>query len=245
MNPAARSLVVPALAAAVALAILLGLGTWQLQRLAWKTDLIARIEDRTRPPAAPMPPRADWPRLTDQADEFRRVAVPLRFDPGAEAFVYGALTDPATGTTRAGAFVFSPATTADGGRILVNRGFVPDGRREPGTRPPIPTGDVMLDAIIRFPQPRSRFDAADDAGRNLYFVRDPAVIAATRGWGPVAPFYLAEAGPTPGRLPEAQAPRIDLRNNHLGYAITWYGLAVALIGVFGVFAAGRLRRSDG
>jgi surfeit locus 1 family protein len=242
VTPAARSLFLPGLFATVALVILLSLGTWQVQRLAWKTDLIAKVEARTQPPAAPLPPRTDWDRLSEAADEFRRVAVTLRFDPGAEAFVYGALVDPATGTTRGGAFVLTPATTADGGRLLVNRGFVPDDRKEPATRPPVPAGDITLEAIIRFPQARTAFDGADDIARNLFFVRDPGVIAAARGWGPVAPFYLAEVGPTPGRLPAAQPPKVDLRNNHLGYAITWYGLAASLIGVFAVFAAARLRK---
>jgi surfeit locus 1 family protein len=241
VTPALRSLILPAVLAAVALAILVSLGTWQVQRLAWKTDLIARIETRTQPPAVPLPPRADWGKVTEAADEFRRVSVTLRFDPGAEAFVYGSLIDPATGTTRGGAFVFAPATTTDGGRILVNRGFVPDDRKEPSSRPPLPAGPVTLEAIIRFPQGRSASDGADDVGRNLFFVRDPAVIATARGWGPVSVFYLAEVGPTPGRLPAAQPPKVDLRNNHLGYAITWYGLALALVGVFSVFAARRLR----
>jgi surfeit locus 1 family protein len=241
VSPAARSLIAPGLATLVALAILLSLGTWQMQRLDWKLALIAQVEARARALPQPLPPVTDWPRLNPAADEFRAMSAALRFVPGAEVGVYGNETDPATGLARPGTWRFALAETADGGRLLVNRGFVPDARRAMAA--PAPSGIAELDGVLRFPQGRTWVDGADDPARDLFYVRDPAEIARAKGWGPVAPFYLVQvAPPSPGGLPAVGLPRIDLRNNHLGYAITWYGLAATLVGVFAAFAAGRLRR---
>jgi surfeit locus 1 family protein len=90
------------------------------------------------------------------------------------------------------------------------------------------------------------FTPNDDPAHNLWFVRDQAAMAAAKNWGPVAPFYVEqEAPPAPGGLPQVGKVQPILPNNHLGYAITWYGLALVLVGVFGFWLRARARESRG
>jgi surfeit locus 1 family protein len=130
--------------------------------------------------------------------------------------------------------VLAPARLAAGGLVVVNRGFVPEGRRDPRSRPEgETTGAIDLIGVLRWPEQRGVFAPKDEPERNLWFVRDPAAIAAAKGWGEVAPFYVELEGPQPpGGLPRAGALKPNLRNEHLQYAITWYGLAVVVAVMF-------------
>jgi surfeit locus 1 family protein len=88
------------------------------------------------------------------------------------------------------------------------------------------------------------FSPDNDPGRNAWYRRDPAEIASAMKLERVAPFTIdADATPNPGALPEGGRTRINFPNDHLGYALTWFGLALALAGVFGVFAWQRLRQA--
>jgi surfeit locus 1 family protein len=226
----------------VALAVLVGLGTWQLQRKAWKEDLIAQIETRSHRPPVPIAPRETWDRWSAAADEFRRVSVAGTFLHQYEAPVYG-LAPGTRGAPLQGYYLFVPLRMADGSVVLVNRGFVPNDLRDPARRPRSqPAGEVTVTGVVRAPENRSFFTPADVPAENRWFARDPQAIAAAAGLGPVAPFYV-EAEPTPGagEWPQAARPRLDLPNNHLQYALTWYGIALTLVAVFGAFASRRLR----
>jgi surfeit locus 1 family protein len=254
-------LLIPGLFALVALAVLLALGTWQVQRKAWKEGLIATLTERLAGPPAALPPRADWPRLDPAADEFRRVAFTAEFVPGQEALVYTSGSSFRTDVSGPGYWVFAPARLAGeagGGVVVVNRGFVPEGRQNAGSRPGGQIGGqagrVDLVGVMRWPEARSMFTPADDPARNLWFVRDHLAMAAARGWGgevareegappgAIAPFFVEqEAPPAPGGLPAVGPIRPNLPNNHLQYALTWYGLAVVLVAVFAVWSVG-LRR---
>jgi surfeit locus 1 family protein len=107
-----------------------------------------------------------------------------------------------------------------------------------GAQPPpaVPAGPVEVTGALRWPEPRGTFTPTDDPGRNLWFTRAPDVIAAGKNWGPVAPFYIEQETPqAPDGRPQAGPVRASLPNNHLQYALTWYGLAAALVFVFAAF----------
>jgi surfeit locus 1 family protein len=238
-------LAVPALFALLAIATFIGLGTWQLQREAWKEALIETLEQRLSAPPADLLPRERWARLDPKNDEFRRVKISAAFVPGAEALVYTSGSPLRSDVSGSGYWVFAPAQVAAGGLVVVNRGFVPDGRQDPATRAAGATsGRVDLVGVMRWPEPRGVFSPKDDPGRNLWFVRDPVAIAAAKGWGEVAPFFIELESPQPtGGLPRAGRLKVNLRNEHLQYAITWYGLALVVAVMFVFRLSGRAARS--
>lgn len=236
---ALRSLIIPGLATLVALAILLSLGTWQVARKAWKEDLIAQVTTRSVAPPQPLPAPATWPELQPADAEFRTVAFEARFDSPRSAFVYGTARATPRAAAEVGVFVFTPAVLADGRIVVVNRGFVPETARA-GLRLDDAAGPVRIEGVLRWPEKPNPFSSEPTA--DLFFVRDHQVVAARQGWGEVAPFYVDQTGPAPaGGLPRPGPPQVNLTNNHLGYALTWYGLAATLVGVFGFYAYYRVR----
>jgi surfeit locus 1 family protein len=245
-----RPLLVPGLFALGALVVLVGLGSWQLSRLAWKNQLIAQVEQRAKAPAVTLPPAAAWPAMTADRDEYRRVTAQGTFRNDREAYVYFVAGDsnrPGTSGRAQGQgyFVFAPLTLADGTTVLVNRGFVPADRRDPATRSAGQlAGPVTITGLIRFAEPRGLFAAPDDPARRLFYTRDLPLIIKTLGLDPAstAPFAIdADATPVPGGLPQGGETRLVFTNRHLEYALTWYGLALTLIGVFTAFAIQKLR----
>lgn len=241
-TPSHRSPVVPALASLVALAILLGLGTWQLQRRAWKEDLIQRIEARAYGAPGEIVPEVSWGGWRPEEDEFRKVRLTGTFQHQHEAPVHG-LAAAERGAPVQGVYLFTPLRLASGATVFVNRGFVPLELRDPATRPQSqPAGEVTVTALVRAPEERSWFTPDDDPAQNRWFAREPQAMAQARGLERVAPFYVeADATPNPGGWPRGGQTRLNLPNNHMQYALTWYGLALTLIGVFAAFASQRLR----
>jgi surfeit locus 1 family protein len=238
-----RGLVLPAILAALGLAILFGLGVWQLERLAWKNDLIARVEARTQAPATPLPPENEWNRLTGERDEYRRVTVSGIFRHDREVQVYTVVSEEPGRHAGPGYWVLTPLELPSGAFVIVNRGFVPEGKKDPATRREGQTaGSVTLAGLLRMPEQAGFFTPANDPARNAWYRRDPAEIARAYGLSRVASFTIdADATPNPGGLPEGGRTRVRFPNNHLQYAVTWFGLALALAGVFGAFAWQRLR----
>jgi surfeit locus 1 family protein len=218
--------------------ILVALGTWQLQRKAWKEDLIATLERRFAAAPMPLPSPEEWLAL-DRADlEFRRVRFTATFLYDREALVYGggsALRSDATGP---GYWVFTPAQLANEALVMVDRGFVPEGRQDPARRPQgSAAGPLEIVGVLRWPEQPGWFSPPPDVAHNLWFVRDPAGMAAAKRLGAVAPFYVEqESPPPPGGLPSPAKLKVNLPNNHAQYMLTWYGLAAALAAVFAAYA---------
>jgi surfeit locus 1 family protein len=237
-----RGLLIPSVAALGAFAVLMGLGTWQVQRLAWKEALIATVTERFAAPPAGLPPPAEWPRLDAANDEFRRVAFAAEFLNHKEALVYTTGSSLRAEAARPGYWVFTPARLP-GGIVMVNRGFVPEGRQDPATRPDGQiAGPVDIVGVLRWPETPGPFTPAGDPAKNLWFARLPAAMAQAKGLGPVAPFYVEQESPAaPGGLPQVGKLQPSLPNNHFGYALTWYGLALVLAASFGAWAVGRRR----
>ncbi len=227
---------VPSIAAVMALAVLVSLGVWQLDRKVWKEQLIATISQRLSSPPVALPAAAAWPQLTAAHDEFVRVAATAEFLHDREARVYTIGSSMRDGPAGPGYWIFTPARLGDGAIVMVNRGFVPEGKQDPATRADGQlAGQVSLVGVMRWPEAPGLFTPAADPGRNLWFSRDSGAMAAAKGVS-AAPFYLELASPQPpGGLPRAGDLHAVLPNNHLGYAITWLGLATVLTGVYGAW----------
>jgi surfeit locus 1 family protein len=221
------------LAVLAAFLVLVGLGTWQLQRKAWKEGLLATLSERLSAAPVPLPAPREWSQLSQANDEFRRVSFTGTFLNDREALVYtagsGLREGPPSGP---GYEVFTPARLAGGRIVLVDRGFVPEDRRDPAHRVEGQvTGPVEIVGALRWPETRSVFTPADQPDRNLWFLRDSAAIAAAKNLD-TPPFYVAQEAPSPpGGWPQPARLVPRLPNNHLQYAITWYGLAFALLAV--------------
>jgi surfeit locus 1 family protein len=218
-----RRLLLPSVVTLLALLVLLGLGTWQVERLAWKTDLLARFAAAETAPPVP---------LTDPPPPFGKVAATGRFDHAREALVGIELR----GTTL-GARLVTPLLRPGAPPILVDRGWVPLERDRPVSHP---DGDVTVTGWVHPGETPGWTSATDDAAGRRFFTLDPGAIGAALGLPRAAPFVLVAMGAAEG-LPQPSATMPRPTNNHLGYAITWFGLAAGLLGVFLVWARHRLK----
>ncbi|MBP0466383.1 SURF1 family protein [Roseomonas sp. PWR1] len=218
-----RRLILPLAVTLPALVILLGLGTWQAERLGWKRDILARIDAAEAAPPVPLP-AAPTP--------FTKVEAAGRFDHAREALVGLEVRG-----NHLGARLVVPLLRDGAAPLLVDRGWVPLDRAGAIDRP---EGDVRVAGWVREAERAGWFSATDDAAGRRFYSFDPAAIGAALGLPGAAPFALVALGDARGLpAPDRAMPRP--RNNHLGYAITWYGLAAALAGVFLVWARRRLK----
>jgi surfeit locus 1 family protein len=237
------SLLVPAV---LAFALLVGLGTWQLQRKAWKEGLIATLTRRTTAPPIALPARAQWSNPDQSDDEFTHVTFTATFDNADEALVYAVPSAFRSDVSGPGYWVFTPARLTQGGVVLVNRGYVPEARKSPDSRAAGQVaGPITITGIMRWPEVNGLFTPSAEPAHNLWFARDPQAIAAAKGLGAVAPFYVEQEAPTPpGGLPHPSPTEVHLRDAHLQYALTWYGLALVLVVVFGAWVRSSRRAAS-
>jgi surfeit locus 1 family protein len=230
--------------AAVAFAGFVALGVWQVHRLAWKQDLIARVERNVHGAPVPAPGPDAWPRLSRGADEYRRVRLRGEFAHKLETAVR------ASTALGAGYWILTPLRTERGFWVLVNRGFVPPELRERGTREmQEPEGPQEVVGLLRFSEPGGSLLQGNAPAEGRWYSRDVQAIATARGLGaaPVAPYFVDATAP------DAQAatgyPRpgltvLHFSNNHAVYAATWFALAAMVAGAIGylVIDERRLRR---
>ena len=212
-----------------AVLVMLGLGTWQMQRLEWKEDLVRRVEQRLHAAPVPLPPSIADP----EALEFRPVTVAGRFLNDREMLL---IARPRQG--QVGYELLTPLqrTEADGGGVvLVNRGFLPLDRRAAASRPESHVeGPVTVTGLVRLPQPAGWFQPANRPGAEAWMRLDPPAMAESAGLAGVAPLVV-EATPDParGNAPlNGIQPLVELPNNHAQYAFTWYSLAATLAVVY-------------
>jgi surfeit locus 1 family protein len=225
------------------IAILIGLGLWQLDRKVWKENLIATVSMRTARAPEAMPPRDAWERLVPAGNEYSHVAFSAEFLDGQEAYAYTAGSSLRADVEGQGFWVFAPARLAGGSVVLINRGFVPTDRKDPATRAQgTPRGSIDIVGYMRWPEARGLFTPADDVKNNVWYVRDPKAMADAHKWAVAAPFYIDQESPVPpGGLPKPGKIEVKMPNNHLQYALTWFGLALALGGVYVAWLVSRLR----
>lgn len=238
-----RGLVLPGVLSVVGVAVLVSLGTWQLSRKAWKDGLVAGVEAGIRSPPRPIGAAMGADRDAPAGAEYLPVTARGRFDHARELHVFTHIDKPKGAVGGVGYWIVTPFALADGGTVLVNRGFVPIDRKDPATRAAGRVeGEVEIRGLTRRPEPRLWFDNPDDTVRNIWYVRDPAVMGRHLGIRVATGLLVDQTAPVPpGGLPQPGETRLSFKNDHLGYALTWYGLALALIGVFFAFARSRLR----
>ena len=226
------------LAAAIAFAILIGLGVWQLQRLKWKQALLADIASAEAAPARPLEPVLDSLANGHPAD-FIRVKVTCRGLARAPAVELYALRN-----AEIGARLISscPVLSAHYRSILVDRGFIPDTVTNRPLPDPLVTDPVEVTGVLRKPERGNFMTPPNRPGR--WYLHDPEAMGiALHTEQPVAPIILmAETSSNPDFKALEPAPfPVDVPNRHLEYALTWFGLAGALAGVYGAAVFKRMR----
>jgi surfeit locus 1 family protein len=252
----ARSRLTMALFALAGIALCLvftALGAWQLERRGWKLALIERVEQRLHAAPAPLPARADWPRVDAAGYEYLPVQAQGRWLASKTV-----LTQAAT-ELGAGFWVLTALQLDSGGQVLVNRGFIPQAQRAAwaaGTADPMArgSGPVQVQGLLRMTEPGGGFLRRNDPARQRWHSRDVAAIAQAQGLPDAAPFFIdagipdarAQAGaaiasPGAGPWPRPGMTVVRFHNSHLAYAITWFGLA-AMAAAAAVFVARHERR---
>jgi len=258
----AAGLIWPTIFTIVGLGVLVGLGTWQWQRMHWKEDLLAQIAERTSRPPVPLSqvlvqvkdrgganreiekPQAQNRQPSEYPPEYLRVTASGRFDYTRERHYY------ANSGQGPGWHLFTPLMISDGQALWVNRGFVPEPFKDRASRRAYreTSGVVTVTGLVRRPGKPGTFTPANDANANIWYWRDLQAMQASafdtaRQPVQAIPFFIdAQSDEAQSEAwPQAGTTVLKLHNKHFGYALTWWGLALTLVGVYGTFAFQRLR----
>ena len=233
-----RPLLIPTLWFVPGLALLVGLGVWQVQRLQEKESLIASIETGMKAPPVPL---ADAIGEGADAAEWHHVQVMGHFLHDKETYIF------AQGLMGAvGVHIVTPLAEDDGETVLIDRGFVPEALHDPKTRAAGQVeGEVSVTGVLRLSQAPGVFTPAPDLKTRLWFVKDVPSMAAALGVTVPPVIIEADATPNPGGWPLGGQTNVDIPNDHLQYAITWFGLALALMGVYLLYHRSRGRLGFG
>lgn len=225
----------------IAIAILLGLGTWQMQRLYWKEDLLATIDQRMHSTPLTLEETERLFAETSDVDYVPTTVTGSFMHEGERHFL-------ATWKGQSGFYIYTPLKLDDGRFLLVNRGFVPYWLKEASARTAgQAVGVVTVKGLARNPlsEKPSSMVPDNDLGKNIFYWKDRDIMAASAGLPEdyvLLPFFVdADSTPNAGDWPAGGVTIISLPNNHLSYAVTWYGLAAALAGVMLFSLVGRAR----
>jgi cytochrome oxidase assembly protein ShyY1 len=216
-------------------ALFIGLGVWQLQRRAEKHALIAALDARLAAEPVPLPPSSQWRTLTPDHDEFRRVTFVATYQPRLDAMVYSSGSAVRPDISGPGTWAFIPARLPSGEIVAVNAGFVPNTMQDRGTQDRavaqlITNEPITLTGYIRFPVAAGVLTPDVEHAKRLWFTRDQVAMAHTLGWGDIAPFYIDLETPVPpSGVPKPGPLSVQLKDDHMQYAITWFGLAIAVV----------------
>jgi len=228
-------------------AAFIALGVWQLQRRVAKHALIAALTERLAAQPAALPTPAQWSRLNAANDEFRRVSFTASYAPLPDAMVYSAGSAVRKDASGPGTWAFLPARLPSGEMVVIDTGFVENTMQDRAVEDravkKLVTGQpVTLTGYLRFPEAPGWLTPAENRDKRLWFVRDHRLMASTLGWGAVAPFYVDLEQPVPENgIPRPGPLDVNLKDDHLQYAITWFTLAGAVLIAFGVWVRGRRR----
>jgi len=235
-------------------ALFVGLGTWQLQRRTEKHALIAALTERLAASPEALPPPSQWSGLKSASDEFRRVRFAATYMPVADAMVYSSGSAVRGDISGPGTWAFLPARLSDGDTVVVNAGFVENSMQDRDVEDRavarlLTHEPVMLTGYLRFPQAAGTLTPAENIAKRLWFTRDHLAMARALGWGEggkqVAPFYIDLEQPVPASaVPKPGPLEVHLKDDHMQYAITWFGLAIAVVIAFGVWLWGQRRASS-
>jgi surfeit locus 1 family protein len=220
-----RPLLIPTLWLLPGLALLVGLGIWQMERLHEKEALIAAVQSGISAPPVPL---AEALALGAANAEWRHVRVTGHFLHDKELYVFSRGPMGAVGVD-----IVTPFVLEDGGTVLIDRGFVPEALHQSTTRQAAQvTGEVSLTGVLRLSQQPGLFTPAPNTDTRLWFVKDVPSMAKAAGLTVPSLVIEADATPNPGGWPLGGQTRVEFANDHLQYAVTWFGLALALTGVY-------------
>ncbi len=229
---------------AVAFIGFVALGVWQLERRAWKLDLIQRVESRIHATPVVAPGPAEWSSITAARDEYRRVVASGRYLPDADTRVQ------AVTAIGAGYWLLTPLQRRDGSIVMVNRGFVaPDWTPAPLRESPA-MSEIRVTGLLRLTEPGGGFLRNNMPAEDRWYSRDVQAIAAAHGLRRVAPYFIDAAATELDRNtagsgadgPVGGLTVVRFRNQHLQYALTWFALALMVVaGVWRVLREDRRR----
>ena len=232
-------------------ALLVGLGLWQLQRRAEKHALIAALTERLAAAPAALPQPSQWSTLTPERDEFRRVRFSATYQPRPDAMVYSSGSAVRDDVAGPGAWAFMPASLPTGETVVINTGFVQNTMHDRAQQDRAVTrlvsgAPVALTGYLRFPETAGALTPPENPAKRLWFTRDHLAMARSLGWAeggrPIAPFYIDLEAPVPeSAIPKPGPLTVHLKDDHLHYAITWFGLAGAVAIAFAAWLRAQRR----
>ncbi len=235
-------------------AVFVGLGLWQLQRRVEKHALIAALTERIAAVPGSLPASSQWSALTPERDEFRRVSLTATYQSLPDAMVYSSGSAVRDDVTGPGTWAFMPATLPGGETVVINAGFVQNtmqdrAQQDRAVTRLITKESVTLTGYMRFPEGAGSLTPPENIAKRLWFTRDHLAMARALGWGkdgrPIAPFYIDLEAPAPASgIPKPGPLTVHLKDDHLQYAVTWFGLAGAVLIAFGAWLRAQRRASS-
>lgn len=209
-------------------ALFAGLGVWQVNRLAWKEGLIADVTARLTQPPYELPSASEWASTDFDTFSFHPVTISGQYVADKTVLVFTSLSDAKGTYDGPGDWIITPFALDGGGTVFVNRGFVPQDQVAAFLGPEtVPGGHQSLTGIAIAPETAGAFTPGPDTAKRTEWVRDPARLATLAGVsGPVVGFTLDLPSGGAGTLPQGGETLVDFPNNHLGYALTWFGFAL-------------------
>lgn len=228
------SLVMQAIFAVLMLALAalcVWLGIWQVHRLGEKEALVAAVDARLHAAPIAVPAPADWPTLKTTALEFQPVSVTGMLRPDQTVRVFTSLVNGQGAAAGPGYWIVTPLVLANGGAVLINRGFVPQAQSRGYAGGVASTQSVTITGLLRSSEAAGWFTPAASLQDRIDYVRDPQRLAAMLdpAIAPLAPFYIDQAAGAPGTLPQGGETVVAFPNNHFGYALTWFGFAIVAV----------------
>jgi cytochrome oxidase assembly protein ShyY1 len=242
-----RSVFGLALITLVMVSVLTSLGIWQLHRKDEKRALIAALTERLAAAPEALAPSSEWKTFDPSHDEFKRVILMGTFDAKPDAMVYSSGSAVREDVSGPGTWAFMPARLPDGSVVVINAGFVQNtmqdrAQQDRAVSRLINGTPLKLTGYIRFPEHPGWLTPHEDAAKRLWFLRDHVAMAQALGWGTVAPFYIDLESPVPtSGVPKPGPLTVHLKDDHMQYAITWFGLALVVAAAFGFWVASQRR----
>ncbi len=234
-----KGLLWPLILSLIGVTVLVMLGNWQMQRKVWKQDLIRLVEDRVNSTAISFEVLKQWVKIAEDV-RFQPVKISGTFDHSQERHYFLPHGD------KVGWHVITPLTTISGDVVLIDRGFVPDQlKAQEKRRDGLPEGQVEFEGLVRLAETPNYFTPANDVAHNKWYWRDIDGLYQSLNVAAAKRFIFMidqRMSATSGAWPMPGVTRVKFSDKHLGYALTWYGLALTLVGVFAFFAYGRMRQ---
>lgn len=223
-----RPRLIPSIITLVCFIALCALGTWQMQRLAWKTELITQIENGMT--AAPLDLSNTSLSEPIARYDYRRAKITGHFLPDKALYLAAREIE----SNQFGYQILMPFVTDHGVVFLVSRGWIPSAMKGQGNIPSISADTQTIIGVLRTPKGRPFMMPDNRADENFWLWVDLPAMASALGIASLAPVYMnLDATDDAQALPKGSQTRLNFTNNHLIYAFTWYSMALILLFIFG------------